>query len=56
MRIGLRVNQLHSDPNLVVCFLHATLKKVGYPKLLSDLAEIPGFALIPLGGSARNYF
>ena len=54
--IGLRVNQLHIDPDLFGRFLHATLKNVGYPKLLRDLAQIPRFALILLGRSARNYF
>ena len=39
MRIGSRVNQLHSDPHLVGRFLHATLKNIGYPKLLRDLGR-----------------
>ena len=54
--IGLRVNQLHIDPHLIGRFLHATLKNVRYAKLLRDLGEIARFALIPLRGSARNYF
>src|SRR5215471_471917 len=56
MGIGSRVNQLHIDPDLVSCFLHATLKNIRYAKLLCDLREIAGFALILLRGSARNYF
>jgi hypothetical protein len=56
MGIGLRVNQLNIDPNLIGCFLHATLKNVRYAKLLRDLGEIPRFALILLRGRARNHF
>ena len=42
MGIGLRVNQLHIDPHLVGRFLYATLKNVGYSKLLRDLGRLPG--------------
>ena len=56
MRIGLRVNQLHTDPHLVGRFLHTTLKNVGYAKLLRDLGKIARFVLIALRGSARNHF
>ena len=54
MGIGLRVNQLNVDPHLIGRSLHATLKYVCYPKLLRDLTEIARFALIKLGGRARN--
>ena len=54
--IGLRVNQLHIDPHLIGRFLHATLKNVRYAQLLRDLGDIVRLTLIPLGGSARNYF
>ena len=56
MRIGLRVNQLHADPDLVGRFLHATFKNISYAKLLRDLGNIARCALITLRGSARNYF
>src|SRR4030095_6532102 len=56
MRVGLRVNQLHTDPHLVARSLHATLKNIRYAKLLRDLGKIASFALIQLRGSARNYF
>jgi len=52
----LGVNQLNIDPHLIGRFLHATLKNVRHPKLLRDLAEIPGFALIAQRGTARNHF
>src|SRR5205823_10055056 len=56
MRIGLRVNQLYADPDLVGRFLHATFKNISYAKLLRDLGKIARCALITLRGSARNYF
>jgi len=56
VRISLRVDQLHIDPNLIGHLLNATLKEVRYAKLLCDLGEIARLALISLGGSARNYF
>jgi hypothetical protein len=36
--------------------LHAAFKDVCYAKLLGDLAQIPGFAVILLRGTARNDF
>src|SRR5206468_2717411 len=56
MGISLRVDQLNSDSHVVGRFLHAAFKNVRYAKLLSDLAQIPRFALILLRGSARNDF
>src|SRR5262245_10397939 len=56
MGIGLRVNQLNIHPHLIGRFLDAALEDVRYAKLLRDLAKIPGFALIALRRSARNYF
>ena len=56
MGIGLRVNQLYIDPDLIGRFLHGTLNNVCHAKLLCDLGEIARFALILLCGSARNYF
>src|SRR4029077_4051486 len=54
--IGLRVNQLHIDPDLVGRSLYTTLQNVGYPKLLRDLGEIARLTFIALRGSARNDF
>ena len=56
MGIGLCVNQLHIDSHLIGRFLHAALNDVRYTKLFRDLSEIPGFALVALRGSTRNYF
>src|SRR5215813_3609515 len=56
MRVGLGVNQLHIDPQLIGCFLNAALENVRYAKLLRDLGNIVRFAVIALRGSARNYF
>jgi hypothetical protein len=56
MGIGLCINQLNIDPYLIGRFLQATLENVSYAKLLCDLAQIPGFALILLRGTARNDF
>ena len=56
MGIGLRLNQLNIHTHLVGRFLHAPLKNDRYAKLLGDLAQIPGFALILLRGTARNHF
>ena len=54
--IGLGINQLDIDPHLIGHLSHATLKNVRHAKLLCDLAEIPGFALILLRRSAGNDF
>ena len=54
--IGLCINQLHIDPHLIGCLLHATFKNVRYAKLLRDLREIARSILILLRRTARNYF
>src|SRR4029453_4068079 len=56
MRVGLRVNQLHTDPHLVARSLHLTFKNIRYAKLLRVLGKIVSFVLIQWRGSARNYF
>src|SRR5262245_59446096 len=56
MGIALRVNQLNVDPHVVARFLQTSFKNVRNSKLLRDLTEIARFALIKLGGSARNHF
>jgi hypothetical protein len=54
--VRLRVNQLNVHTHLVGRFLHTAFKDICYAKLLGDLAEISGFALILLRGTARNDF
>src|SRR5437868_15034449 len=55
LRASLRVNQVNIDPDLIACFLHATLEDVHYAKLLRDLSKIARFALILLRRSAGNH-
>src|SRR5437868_11449562 len=43
LRASLRVNQVNIDPDLIACFLHATLEDVHYAKLLRDLSKIARF-------------
>ena len=40
MRVGLRINQLHIHPHLVVCFLDTAFQNVRDPKLLCNVWQI----------------
>ena len=56
MGIGLRVDQLHIDPDLATRLLHATFKNVRYAQLLRDVGEIARPAVISLRGGTRDHF
>src|SRR5215471_9678063 len=56
LRTGLHVNQVNIHSYLSARFLDAALNDVPYAELLCDFGKIALFALISLGGNARNYF
>src|SRR5215468_193820 len=56
MGMSLDVDQLYIDPHLVGRFSDAPFKNRDYAKLVRDLSEVSGLALIVLCGISRNDF